>query len=92
MLINVGIAKTNIRSYALIGFDSGPDEAWERCQWVESHKIKVLPMWFHPLDALKQHQVTEDQKKLGWNDLERKRIMQWHYQHNEKYGRSKHRN
>ncbi len=90
-LINAGIVKDNIRSYALIGYESGPGEAWKRCQWIESHGIKVLPMWFHDLDAKKQHQVTEDQKKFEWNDLERRRIMQWYYFHNEKYGRSKHR-
>lgn len=90
-LIKAGIVKDNIRSYALIGFDSGPAEAWERCQWIESHSIKVSPMWFHSLDALKHNMVTEDQKKLGWNNLERKRIMQWYYQHSEKHGRSKHR-
>lgn len=89
-LRKAGIAKTNIRSYALIGYDSGPAEAWKRCQWVESHGIKVLPMWFHPLDAMERNKVYEFQEDLGWSDLERKRIMQWHYQHNEKYGRSEH--
>ncbi len=92
MLLNTGIAKINIRSYALIGFDSGPAEPWERCQWIESHGIKVLPAWFHKLNTLNYNQVTEDQKELEWNDLERKRIMQWYYQHNEKYGRSNFKN
>lgn len=91
MLFDAGIAKRNIRSYALIGFDSGPAEAWERCQWIESHGIKVLPAWFHPLDAMEHHKVTEDQEGLGWSSLERKRIMQWYYQHNEKYGKSEYR-
>ena len=89
MLLSAGIAKTNIRSYALIGFDSGPFEAWDRCQWIEGHGVKVLPMWFHPLDAMDHNRVTEDQEVLGWTDLERKRIMQWYFQHNEKkYGGS----
>lgn len=86
-----GLPKRAIRSYALIGFDSGPAEAWERCQWIESHGIKALPAWFHPLDAMEHNGVTEDQVKLGWSDLERKRIMQWYYQRNEqKYGKSEH--
>ena len=86
-----GLPKRAIRSYALIGFDSGPAEAWERCQWIESHGIKVLPMWFHPLNAMERNKITEDQQDLRWTDLERKRIMQWYYQHNEKYGKSKYR-
>ncbi len=82
-LRNAGIAKKNIRSYALVGFDSGPDEAWERCRWIESHGIKALPMWFHELDALKANQVTEKQKDSGWSDRERKKLMQWFYKHRE---------
>lgn len=83
-----GIAKSHVRSYVLIGFDSDPDEAWQRCRFVEQHGIKVLPMWFHSLKTLKYNQVTEDQKTLGWSEHERKRIMQWFYQHRE-YPRKK---
>jgi hypothetical protein len=78
-LARAGIAKSNIRSYALCGFDSGPDEAWRRCEFVERKGIKVLPQWFHELDALKANQVTEKQTALGWDDYERRRIMQWYY-------------
>jgi len=88
-LIRAGVAKTNIRSYALIGFDSDPQEGWKRCEWIESNGIKVLPQWFHKLDALKKNIVTKEQVELGWTDNERKRLMQWYFQHNErKYGRS----
>lgn len=80
-LRKAGIAKKNIRSYALIGFNSDHGEAWQRCEWIEGHKILALPMWFHPLDALKKNQVTREQEKLGWSDYERRRIMQWFYQH-----------
>lgn len=76
-----GIAKSCIRSYALVGFDSDPAEAWGRCEWIESHGIKVLPMWFHTLKALRKNHVTKKQRELGWTDYERKRIMQWFYQH-----------
>lgn len=80
-LRRAGVAKANIRSYALLGYDSDPDEAWRRCEWIEKHSIKVLPMWYHPLDALVKNQVTPRQRELGWDDYERRRIMQWFYQH-----------
>ena len=76
-----GVARRNISSYALIGFDSDPPEAWARCLLIEKTKSRVLPMWFHELDAMKANQVTEKQKALGWDDYERRRIMQWFYQH-----------
>jgi len=76
-----GIAKNRIRSYVLIGFDSGPEEGWDRCKWVEAHGVKPLPMWFHTLDAMKENIVTKEQKEHGWTDYERRRMMQWFYQH-----------
>jgi hypothetical protein len=75
------IPKNRIRSYVLIGFNSGVEDAWERCEWVQKHGALALPMWFHRLDALKENTVTEDQELLGWSDYERRRIMQWYYQH-----------
>ena len=57
------------------------DEAWKRCEFVKSFGIKVLPMWFHPLDALEKNGVTKKQKSLGWNDYERRKIMQWFYKY-----------
>jgi hypothetical protein len=75
------VAKTRIRSYVMVGFDTGVDEAWERCHWVESFGIKPLPMWFHPLDTLKKNEVTLEQMSLGWTDYERRKMMQWFYQH-----------
>lgn len=81
LLHGAGIAQKNIRSYALIGFNDSPDEAWTRCNFIESRRIKVLPMWFHELDCLKHNTITEKQWQLGWNDYERRRIMQWFYKH-----------
>lgn len=78
-LLSAGIAKRKISSYALIGFDSGPDEAWERCQYIESLGVRVLPMWFHELDALEKNQTTDKQQALGWTEEDRKKIMQWFY-------------
>jgi len=80
-LRSAGIPKGAIRSYALVGFDSGPAEAWARCKFIESRGIKALPVWFHELDSLKKGQVTEKQEGLGWNDYERRKIMQFFYFH-----------
>jgi hypothetical protein len=80
-LRSAGIRKRQIRSYALIAFDSDPIEAWERCNFIESKGIRVLPMWYHSLDCLKANSVSDAQTKLGWNDYERRRIMQWFYKH-----------
>jgi len=81
LLRSAGVAKGNIRSYALVGFNSDPAEAWERCEFIEKHVDKVLPMWFHPLDALKSNQVTLTQKSFGWSKFERRKLMEWYYKH-----------
>lgn len=80
-LREAGIAKSNISSYCLVGFESDPKESWQRCEWIESHGIKSYPMWFHSLDQLKKNIVTEDQLALGWDDDSRKRIMGYYYKH-----------
>lgn len=77
---SAGIIKKNISSYALVGFNDNPQEAWERCEWIQKHNINVLPMWFHPLDCLQANTVTEEQEELGWDDYERRKLMQWFYQ------------
>jgi hypothetical protein len=79
MLRDAGVRAHSIRSYALIGFDSGPVEAWERCNFIKSNNVLPLPMWFHELDALKLNQVTEKQKDLGWSNEERMKIMRHFY-------------
>jgi len=38
-------------------------------------------MWYHPLDALKFNEVTNEQKDYGWSEKERKRIMGYFYKH-----------
>jgi len=82
-LRRAGIGKQRIRSYALIGFDSSPDEAWARCQYIEKLGVDALPMWYHRLNAMDFNKVTKEQEELGWNDYERRRIMQWYYHHKE---------
>lgn len=75
------ISKRQIRSYCLVGFRDDPEVAWNNCMFVESFKIKALPMWYHALDSLSPNTVTHEQLENGWNDYERRRIMQWFYQH-----------
>lgn len=81
MLRRAKIAKHRIKSYALIGHTTGVDEAWDRCAWIERHKIKALPMWYHPLDTLSWNKVTPGQAALGWTDELRKGIMGYYYKH-----------
>lgn len=85
-LMAAKVPKSRIRSYAIIGFDSAPGEAWERCAWIEAHGVKALPMWFHALDQLERNVVTARQEALGWHDIERRNIMQWYYQHKATHG------
>jgi len=80
-LRKAGIAKHNIRSYVLVGHKSSPADGWNRCKLVEAKGIKPLPQYFHDLYALKKNEVTEEQESHGWTDYERRKIMQWFYQH-----------
>jgi len=77
----VKITKRQIRSYCLVGFRDTPEQAWANCSFVEGFKIKPLPMWYHSLDALAPNTVTAEQQRNGWTDYERRKIMQWFYQH-----------
>ena len=81
LLLQAGIAKSHIRSYCLIAFNSDPIEAWIRCNFVEAHGVLALPMWYHTLKQLESNIVTDEQKKLGWSEYERTRIMGWFYKH-----------
>ena len=85
-LRKAGVPKKNIRSYVLCAWPEAqipatPDQAWTVCKFVEDHGVKPLPQWFHGLDALEHNVVTDAQQKLGWTDYERRRLMQWFYQH-----------
>jgi hypothetical protein len=80
-LLSAGVKKRNIRSYVIVAWKTSPDEAWEVCDYIEKRGVKPLPMWFHELDALERNKVTDWHRKLDWNDFERRRIMQWFYQH-----------
>lgn len=79
ILINEGCKKSWISTYALIGFNDGPDGDWQRCERLSRYCV-VYPMWYHPLDAIKANQVTLEQETLGWTNAERVRIMRRFYQ------------
>lgn len=80
-LLRAGVPRSRIRSYVLCAWKWGVDVAWKVCEFVEKHGIKPLPQWFHELDTLEHNIVTETQKALGWNDYERRRLMQWFFYH-----------
>ena len=81
LLLKAGIKKRQIRTYCVMAFGTSPEECWQTCEYIESKGVLPLPMWFHELDTLEHNIVTERQKQLGWNDYERRRLMQWFYQH-----------
>lgn len=74
-----GIKKNSIRSYVLIGFNDTPKEAKEKCTYVEKNGIMPIPMWFRKSDSMYKNKITEEQKKLGWSNYERLKIMSWFY-------------
>lgn len=80
-LADAGVARYKIRSHVLVGYDTDPADAWGRCQYVESFGIKPAPLWYHGPRAMKKGQVSDEQKALGWDDYERRRILQWYFQH-----------
>lgn len=81
LLLRFGTPKSRIKSYVLCAWKWGVETAWKVCEFVESHGVKALPQWFHELDTLEHNIVTDKQTTLGWNDYERRRLMQWYYQH-----------
>ncbi|MBE3120315.1 MAG: hypothetical protein IMZ50_16380 [Candidatus Atribacteria bacterium] len=74
-----GIPKSRMPIYALIAFDTDPQECWTRLLWLEAQHFTVCPMWYHALDCLQWNTVTDAQKALGWSDKERTRIMGYFY-------------
>lgn len=81
LLRSAGVAKSRIRCYVLCGFNTGPEEAKARCNYVETLGVKPLPMWYHALDALERNAVTNDQQQLGWTPRKRRELFCWYYQH-----------
>lgn len=79
LLLKAGIAKHRIRSYALVGFSGSVEADRERCSFIQSFKIKALPMWYTPLDAMQMNQVTNRQASMGWTYLGRREFMRDYY-------------
>lgn len=80
-MLTAGIARSRIRSLVLCGFDGGPQEDRDRCEYVESFGVKALPMWYHRLDSMRQNEVTEEQRSLGWTHEKSRELMCWYYWH-----------
>ena len=80
-LRDAGIAKSKIRSYVLCGFDGTPEEDRDRCEFVDSAGVMVLPMWYHRLNCMVANEVTDQQYALGWTNRKRRELMCWYYQH-----------
>lgn len=78
ILLRNGVKKSWVSTYALIGFDDGPGEAWSRCELIQKDTT-CLPMWFHGLDCLEWNQVTPEQLAMGWSNRERILIMRRFY-------------
>lgn len=83
LLRRFGTAKKRVRSYVLCGFDSGPEDAWRRCELVEASGAMPLPQWYHALTALRLNEVTETHRQLGWDEKSRTRIMRHFYWHSD---------
>jgi len=75
------IPKRRIAVYCLIGWRDTPQEAWTRCQYIETRGVLVCPLWFHPLDALEWNGLSTEQVALGWTHEHCKHIMSYYYQH-----------
>lgn len=80
-LKRAGLPKRAVRTYVLIGYNTGPHEAWGRCSHVESEGYRPSPLWFHRLNAMVRNEITPAQERLGWSRTERQRIMHYYYKH-----------
>lgn len=79
LLMEAGVARANIRTLVLIGFNTGPEEAWERCRFIQSKGQNPRPMWFHELTSLSLRTITPKQQNLGWTHAERVKITGYWY-------------
>lgn len=80
LVLCAGIPKSRVRTYVLVGFNTGPEECWDRCNFVRrKHGIFVNPQWFHSLTALKKNEITDRQRKLGWTKARLYDIMEHFY-------------
>jgi hypothetical protein len=80
-LKRAGVPKRSVHTYVLVGYNSGPHEAWHRCNVVHEMGYRPSPLWFHPLDTLVRNPLTERQRRLGWTREERQHLMGYWYKH-----------
>ncbi len=83
LLRRFGTAKRRVRAYVLCGFDSGPADAWRRCEIAEAAGAMPLPQWYHALTAIRLNEVTDEQRRLGWDKNSRTQIMRRFYWHSD---------
>ncbi len=79
ILLSSGVAKSNINTYALVGFRESPEQSWRCCEFIVNKGISINPMWYHSLDCLQQNTTTIEQGKHGWTDKDRTQLMDWYY-------------
>lgn len=75
------VALKRICTYVLIGFGSDHVDAWDRCKFVEEHKVEPYPQWYHPLDCMEHNSIMKCHLEHGWTKGKRDRIMQYYYKH-----------
>jgi len=74
-LSKVGIPKSCIRIYVLIGFNDTPEDAQYRLQEVRKHGYLPLPQRYNPLDALERDTYVAP----NWTKHELTRTMRYWY-------------
>jgi len=74
-LSRVGIPKSQIRIYVLIGFNDTPEDALYRLQTIRERGFLPLPQRYNPLDAL----VRDSYVGPNWTDSELTRYMRYWY-------------
>lgn len=74
-LLAVGIPKSKIRIYVLIGFDDTPEDALYRLETIRDRGFLPIPQRYNPLDALSRDVYVSP----NWNDSEIIRYMRYWY-------------
>lgn len=79
MLLDAGVAKTNISTYALVGFRESPAESVKRCEIICKKGVQINPQWYHSMDCLVLNRVSSDQANWGWTEDDRTTVMGYYY-------------
>jgi hypothetical protein len=81
LLMKYKFPKSRMRSYVLFGYKSGIADAWDRCNFVDSHGVLPCPQFFHPLNSMTYNAVMPCHQEYGWTEKEKNRMMQFWYKH-----------